>query len=60
MANDDTDPNRQGRTTRWMATTDRKYIKFKMKKIKEAKKSGNNALAERHAEELYQYLGWSE
>lgn len=40
--------------------TDRKYIKFKMKRVKKAKKRGNNAEAERHATELIQYLGLEE
>lgn len=37
---------------------DQRYIKRKMKKIKEEKKKGNDAVAERHAQELIQYLGW--
>jgi len=40
--------------------SDRKYIQFKMKKIKKAKKKGNNAAASRHATELTQYLGLDE
>jgi len=38
--------------------TDRRYIKFKMKRIKEAKQRGNDARANRHANELLQYLGF--
>lgn len=37
--------------------TDRNYVKFKMKLIKRAKKRGNSGEAERHANELLQYLG---
>lgn len=36
--------------------TDRKYIKFKMKRIKSEKQRGNHAAARRHATELLQYL----
>lgn len=37
--------------------TDRRYVKFKMQRIKELKQKGNNPAAERHATELIQYLG---
>lgn len=37
---------------------DKSFIKKKMKAIKEAKKNGNDALAQRHADELYEWLGW--
>lgn len=37
--------------------TDRRYTKFKSKRIKREKKRGNTAAAERHATELLQYLG---
>lgn len=40
--------------------SDREYIKRKMKKIKQAKKNGNDLLAERHADELYAFLGWDD
>ena len=39
---------------------DRKYIKFKMQKIKKAKEKGNSGAANRHATELTQYLGLDE
>lgn len=39
---------------------DRKYVKFKSKRVKRAKKRGNNAAAQRHATELIQYLGLDE
>lgn len=37
--------------------TDRQYLKFKMKQIKEAKQKGNDAKARRLAVELQQYFG---
>jgi hypothetical protein len=40
-----------------LAETDRLYIKFKMKRIKEAKLLGNDPAAKRHARELVQYIG---
>lgn len=39
---------------------DRAFIKRKMKAIKEAKKKGNEPLAQRHADELFAFLGWDE
>lgn len=36
---------------------DRRYVKFKMKRIKEARNKGNKAAAQRHSTELIQYLG---
>lgn len=36
---------------------DRRYIKFKMQRIKRAKKRGNDPVARRHATELIQMLG---
>lgn len=43
-----------------MREVDRKYIKFKMQRIKQAKKRGNDAAARRHATELIQMLGLNE
>jgi hypothetical protein len=40
-----------------LAETDRRYIKFKMKRIKEQKLLGNDSAARRHARELVQYIG---
>lgn len=36
---------------------DRKFVQKKMKAIKEAKKRGNEAAANRHADELWAFLG---
>lgn len=40
-----------------LAEVDRRYIKFKMKRIKEQKLLGNDSAAKRHARELVQYIG---
>lgn len=40
--------------------TDRKYIKFKAKRARDAYKRGNTSVAERHVTELFQYLGLDE
>ena len=45
------------RTRRNLREVDRRYIKFKMQQIKQAKQEGNEPLAQRHATELLQYLG---
>lgn len=37
---------------------DREYIKQEMKAIKKAKKDGDDAKAERIANDLYRWLGW--
>lgn len=39
---------------------DRRYVKFKSKRIKREQKRGNSAAANRHAMELVQYLGLDE
>lgn len=41
----------------YIRKTDRRYLKYKMKRIKKAKQQGNEALAQRHAIELAQYFG---
>lgn len=48
------------RTREEMREVDRKYIKFKMKRVKREKTRGNAPAAERHADELVQYLGLDE
>lgn len=37
---------------------DREYIRQQMKAIKQAKKDGDDARAERIANDLYMWLGW--
>lgn len=44
----------------YLAKTDRRYVKFKMKRIKRERNRGNRAAAERHANELLQYFGFDE
>lgn len=43
-----------------MRAKDRRYLKFKMKKIKEARNNGNRALARRHAIDIIQYFGFDD
>jgi hypothetical protein len=44
------------RETTHLAKQDRRYMKFKMRRIKRAKLDGNEAAAQRHATELLQYF----
>lgn len=45
------------RTERTMPAQDRRYLKFKMERIKKEKRRGNRPAAHRHATELLQYFG---
>jgi hypothetical protein len=40
--------------------SDQEYIKQQLKAIKKAKKAGNEAKAQRLADELFQWLGWDD
>jgi len=41
-----------------LSKIDRRYFKFKMKRIKRAEKRGNRAESQRHATELSQHFGF--
>lgn len=38
--------------------SDQDFVKQKLKQIKEEKKLGNEVKAQRHANELFNWLGW--
>jgi hypothetical protein len=40
--------------------SDQEYIKQQLKAIKRAKKKGNEAKAQRLADDLFMYLGWDD
>lgn len=48
----------QDRTSSGKTAGDQSFVKKKMKAIKKAKKRGDEAEAQRLADELYAWLGW--